>query len=312
MIYDYILTEDYVERHYDDMLCVVQGVEFEPVEMIELPHVISEDCVGIEMAREVIQAFYGRDRNTQGFFSAYGPDNVEKLLFGDTMKLGIEPCKLLRVADIELYLDSMIAKETQLLNMPKFKATMNSLFAITKKSGFKLDLVLTQKRIRLNMLHEILPLLQKVKATFEAEGAVVNITWQYDSEENMKPLTWPLNDIVKATDTAWKRDLVVFLNENSDGTCRGHLEYLVEDLPGFDPVSHSETSGRIIKGRIKYGKIRQHHEHAGACFCTICLFGRPRSDIREEVRRLDVGESDEDAAEDEEDEDSSSIGEDHD
>jgi hypothetical protein len=107
------------------------------------------------------------------------------------------------------------------------RAIVDPLIKIEKKAGFKPNVELNQKRIRLNLLPQIFPDLKTILHAFEEQGADVCILFDYryqdddddGDDEDLKHIfptkSWELNDAVKHPEGDWKDKLIAFLESVS-------------------------------------------------------------------------------------------------
>jgi hypothetical protein len=97
---------------------------------------------------------------------------------------------------------------------------VESLLNIKRKAGFELVIDLWQRRIQLDLWPYAFDVLRPILIAFEAEGASVRVFCSYvhweSSDDGKPPIPkWDCNQLYKACDPNWKRDVIVYIDEVS-------------------------------------------------------------------------------------------------
>jgi hypothetical protein len=149
-----------------------------------LPHFLRPVYVGNESAQEVVEAWHlemskmKRDIYDPAFHVGKYED-IGKRVGGDPSRVGRNASTFLRTlrVNIDLWDLEYPAEYDVSHQIGRQRDIVDPLLKIEKKAGFRLNIELHQKRIRLNLLEQIFPDLRTILQAFEKERANVRITW---------------------------------------------------------------------------------------------------------------------------------------
>jgi hypothetical protein len=187
------------------------------------PHFIKPAFVGPEAALEVVEAWYKvMGTATHHPFRAIQLREIERLVTADAFFVGINPADVLRKLDLKFDMDELV-----LLSGKTFEADqsiaqhyLGLLLKIKNKSSFKLNIELSQRRIRLNLWPHAFELLRPILSVFNKEGAHVRIYWTY-SGPMYTLIQHELNTLIEKHESNWKKDVIAFLDTVS---CPSYVE----------------------------------------------------------------------------------------
>jgi hypothetical protein len=127
-----------------------QGCLFEE----KRPHYIQPAVVGPDAATEVVEAWYKANQSTYfRLIIAYSPSDIERFVTVDHFGVGVDPADVLRRLDIHFSIESLCLSPDPAIvqDLSSTKRCIGLLSRIKNKRGFKLDIMLKQKKIRLNL-----------------------------------------------------------------------------------------------------------------------------------------------------------------
>jgi hypothetical protein len=263
MVYAQIWTEDYQSQEGSLMVARIRRFPDD----VALPHVVDKDYVGPEIAREMVEAFYRHAGLTA--FTAQGLEDIPYLLSLDVFNVGLDPKTVLRECKVVIDMDDEDWQELQnyQVDVTYVEPVLNKLLDIVVKKGFKLDIELKQRRVRLNLWDDYLDMLRPIIFALESEGAMVGTSWccvdpmRYEVpciRSNPKNLAsgilvrYELDDVIKQGDNIDKHDTIRLL----DAEVGIDREYRVEDDYDYDPSDY----------------LIYEDANAERCGCSDCIY----------------------------------------
>jgi hypothetical protein len=155
-----------------------QGCLFEE----KRPHYIQPAVVGPDAATEVVEAWYKANQSTYfRLIIAYSPSDIERFVTVDHFGVGVDPADVLRRLDIHFSIESLCLSPDPAIvqDLSSTKRCIGLLSRIKNKRGFKLDIMLKQKKIRLNLWTHMFDLFKSVLSEYVEAGAQVRVYWHY-------------------------------------------------------------------------------------------------------------------------------------
>jgi hypothetical protein len=192
-----------------------------------MSHVVDLNYMGVEVAREVVEAYYKIARNVAQPLEAQHPLEISNIVEGDFFNVGPDPAKVLRGIAIRFSLDNLV-DGTGYIDLAHMQQAFEQLLRMKKKPGFKLRIELRQYHVRLRLL---------AQSAFEGAEAEVAITWKILDTSGGSDPERSLDDIVRHPTTGWKEEFTEYL-ENVPGIAPEYREYRHEDLPSYDPKNY--------------------------------------------------------------------------
>lgn len=140
------------------------------------PHFIEPEFVGCETAREVVEAWYisMHMRRDHAFVDILTME-LEYILSVDTFLVGLEPASVLRCLRLEI-----MVNDPDLLDL---RGYLQQLMAVRLKKGFRLDMMLQQRAVRMKVLCEVLGVMRLTLRECVDQGACVRVCWQHNKSD---------------------------------------------------------------------------------------------------------------------------------
>jgi len=221
-----------------------------------LPHFVKPAFVGSDAALEAVEAWYrAAQRDPWPFLWASQVRHVERLVTADAFFVGLNPADVLRKLTLELDMEGLLlSPDGDFAADPSIaRHYLGLLSKIKNKRGFDLNVILSQRRIRLNLWPQAFDLIRPVLNEFENEGACVHVTWNHDEGEAIRDV----KSLVKELPVGWKKDVISFLDDVSRSVYRhdaililslqqdnirdSRRHYEDEDRSDYDPEDYPES-----------------------------------------------------------------------
>jgi hypothetical protein len=217
MIYTEIWDLEYLDS---TRLQRLQSRSHDRVDTRYQPHVVRPDFMGKDTSLEMAQAWYeAAARLTPDTFTISDThESIHEAVCKDPFRIGLDPATVLRTLTIEFDEDtsrvgSLYSKWT---DAGTRRRSLDPLYRIRKKAGFRLTFRICTVKFRLNRWPEFLDFFRPIVETFEKEKAIVNVQAVHRSRGGAKdtPCVYvDLNDIVRGYDAAtWKESVIEYLD----------------------------------------------------------------------------------------------------
>jgi hypothetical protein len=177
----------------------------------EHPYFIKPEYMGPIIALEVVEAWYKSYRYP---FLVYHDHNLQRLVTSDVFGVGLDPTDVLRKVHVELNMDDIVCRPGSTTTEAVSKPSLEILLKIKNKCGFQLNVLLRQRRIRLN---DWLPAFESCQAVCQAlttEGALVRIYWTYH-EPGTYRIERDLDVLFADPKSDWRKEAIEFLDSVS-------------------------------------------------------------------------------------------------
>lgn len=141
-------------------------------------------------------------------------EKIGCLVKNDVFHVGLNPADVLREAVIDVEMERYYLMKIE--NNPPFIhhddtwEFLEPLLKIKNKTGFKLNINLSQRIIRLNILEEFVKVLTPIYHAFEKEGADVKIKFSCRySQSAWQPRSWCLRHTFSEPAQDWKKEMAM-------------------------------------------------------------------------------------------------------
>jgi hypothetical protein len=184
------------------------------------PHIVRSEFMGKDTALEMAQAWYeAAARLTPDTFTISDTqESIREAVCKDPFQIGLDPATVLRTLTIAFdedtsRMENLYSKWTDADTRRK---SLDPLYRIRKKAGFRLTFRICTIKFRLNRWPELLDFFRPVVEMFEEEKAIVDVQAVHRSRGGAKDTPYvyvDLNDIVRGYDAAtWKESVIKYLD----------------------------------------------------------------------------------------------------
>jgi hypothetical protein len=232
-VYSYMWDIDYLKSTLRRMAASLQGMNYESCGT--KPHVIMPAYVDLDMAREVMEAYYRCAPGIVDAFVTRTPQDIKALLFRDVFNLGLKSVEHIR--KLTVYINGGYEDDVE---PETLKERLAQLFQIIRKKDFELEITSPQLRVRLRQWDELFSILGPFCKDFEATGAKVYLSWaQVEPSHFTHQVSRSVDDIFRQSypGSNWKPDVIEWLKKQD--IPRGpDREYIVEDRKDYNPEDY--------------------------------------------------------------------------
>jgi hypothetical protein len=184
------------------------------------PHIIRPEYVGLEVAREIVEAWYKRDAEYGGQLFAVNGFNrrkIERMVCEDVFSVKLDPTTVIQALTLRCLITELAigTKKDGFSTATARQQVLGPLYRIKNKSGFDLDVSVSQRHIRLNLWHDICDTFKPVLEHFENAGANIRICFNYyGHRDGYESVLIVLNDLIRDHDPAtWKCGVIEQLEQ---------------------------------------------------------------------------------------------------
>jgi hypothetical protein len=185
----------------------------------QLPTIIDVAFVGADVALEVVEALYscGASDYTPitSLFRATCLEEITYLVCTDAFHVGLDPASVLRVLAVDVVVENyhLETQQAPWIDHQAVALQLAPLLKIVHKSGFQLDIILSQRYIRLNVLEEFLNAIRPVLEPLQEGGAIVRFMFSYRyRDEFSSPVDYSLFDAFANPAGNWKEEMTGWLD----------------------------------------------------------------------------------------------------